>query len=101
MFSPYLDQRSCRYGIKNRHWSLRKNPSAIKTAVVIRSAFPTMGALLKSLIFAEVGNREAQGVHRDHVVRDPVLFHEHDVGDVLIAPGDLQARRGVLARCEV
>src|SRR5438093_9582691 len=95
--------------MRNRQWSIRKNASAINTTVVMRSAFPNIvtspplrlrrtrqgrsGGLLEGLVFAEVSDRQPQGIHWDHVVLDPVLFHEHDVGDVLLALGDF-ARRG-------
>src|SRR5215469_16500132 len=87
---PYFSMIRVRNGMRNSHCPSKKNPEAMKRIVVAKKTLVTITLLLKSLVLAEVGDRETQWVHGNHGIRDTLFDHENEMSGICLP---LQERR--------
>ena len=78
------EQRPVRH--QERHSSSKTEPESQSCRSVGRKkAWMAMVASLERLVFAEIGDGQPQGIHRDHVVRHLVFDDEDEVRDEALA----------------
>src|SRR5712692_7685139 len=81
---PYLAKMRCRYGIRNWHSCITQSPAASKITVVAKTALATM-ALLESLVCAEIGDRQTEGIDRNIGIVDVLFDDKNKVRNVALA----------------